>query len=199
MTRYFGDTRSRIEACNAAVYGDSADLLAPLDDAHPNPGWSGGRVLGCGEDWTVNKLSSQLDHELELYPVVHAWRTDNGSGLTFWCKFCKSHHIHGRHHGPASVEADNRRDAEDNWAPRFDAVLPLRLWRRYLQRSSGCKFNPNKPGGRGFCTCPTGSGDGHRSTQCGNRRGAYYEHGYILHEVEPNDSRATRKPTRTWR
>lgn len=199
MTQHFGDTRSRIEACNAAVYGARADLVAPLDEVHPNPGWTGGSILGCGEEWTVSQLAKQLDQQLDRYPVVHAWRTDNGSGLTFWCKFCKSHHTHGRHGGPGEAEVHDRWDAEDNWVPRIDAALPLRLWRRYLQRFTSCKFNSNKPGGRGFCTCPTGSGDGHRSTQCTNRSGAYYEHGYILHEVEPNDARATRKPTRTRR
>ncbi|AMU74388.1 hypothetical protein [Mycobacteroides abscessus] len=182
MIRHFGDTRSRIEACNAAAYGESAEELTDWTQAERDQ---------------INALAKDQDRQIDLYPVVHAWRTDNGSGLTFWCKFCKSHHTHGRHGGPGKAEAHDRWDAEENWVPRIDAVLPLRLWRRYLQRFSTCKFNPNKPGGRGFCTCPVGSGDGHRAAHCGNRTGAYYEHGYILHEVEPNDARATRRPTRT--
>lgn len=165
-------------------------------ETYQNPGWSGGRELGCGEDWTVAKLSSELDDELERYPVVHAWRTDSGSGLTFWCRYCKVHHTHGRHGGPEQVETEKRWDAEANRVPHIDTVLSEKLWQEYLSQMAACKFNPNVPGGRGTCTCPMGSGDGHRAADCHNRGSGWYEHGYVLHEVAPDDTRATRKPKR---
>jgi hypothetical protein len=179
---YFADTKSRIEAVNAAVYGSLAGELT---------NWT------TAERDQINADARELDRHVDLYPVVHCWRTDSGSGLTFWCKDCKTHHTHGRHGGPSHIDSVNRWDAEDNWVPRIDAVLPLRLWRRYLQSFGKCKFNSNVPGGRGVCTCPSGSGDGHRAAHCWSTDSAYYKHGYILHEVEPNDARATRKPQRT--
>lgn len=160
------------------------------------------KAAGGQVDWTVAErdqmeaLADDLNRELERYPVIHAWRIDNGSGLAFWCKHCKTHHVHGRHGGQGTVEAYNRWDAESNWVPRSDAVLPLWRWKAHLQQFAGCAFNLNFPGGRGICTCPAGSGDGHRAAHCGNREGAWYEHGYILHEVEPNDARALREPQR---
>jgi hypothetical protein len=42
-----------------------------------------------------------------------------------------------------------------------------------------------------------GSGDGHRVAHCWTEDSAYWRHGYILHEVEPNDVRALQKPKRT--
>jgi hypothetical protein len=139
----------------------------------------------------MEALADDLNRELARYPVIHAWRTQNGSQLKFWCQFCNSHHTHGRHLGPARIEAIKLWDAETNWVPRTDTVLPLHLWQRHLQQFADCRFN-----GKGYCTCPTGSGDGHRTPHCGNRDGAYYERGYILHEVEPNDARALHKPVR---
>ncbi len=172
---------------------DTRERLAIVANA---VGWDDPNDYSVAEKDQQNALVRDLDREVELYPVVHAWSTDNGSGLKFWCKYCNTHHVHGRHGGPGAVDAYNRRDAEDNWVARLDAVLPLRLWRRYLQRFGRCKFNDRFPGGLGVCTCPVGSGDGHRVAHCGNRENGYYEHGYILHEVEPNDARATRKPSR---
>lgn len=176
---YYNNTRERLAAVARAV------------------GWPEPDEWTADERDQINAMAKEEDRNIERFPVVHAWRTDSGSGLEFWCKYCKSHHTHGRHSGPSYAEAITRWDAEDNWVPRVDAALPLNLWRRYLARFGKCKFNPNVPGGRGFCTCPMGSGDGHRATHCGNRdSGPYYEHGYILHEVEPNDARATAKPKR---
>lgn len=111
----------------------------------------------------IDALTRDLDREVERYPVVHAWRTSDGAQLQFWCKFCKNHHFHGRHLGESRVEAIVRWDAESNWVPRADAVLPLRLWKRHLRQFSGCAHNDNLPRRRGFCTCPPGSGDGHRA------------------------------------
>lgn len=149
----------------------------------------------------INAMAKEEDRNIDLYPVVHAWRTNyhGGSQLEFWCRYCKTHHVHGRHHGPSYVESVNRRDVERNWLPRLGAVLPLRLWRRYLQRFGQCTYNDRVPGGRGVCTCPMGSGDGHRVEHCSKRDGKYYDHGYILHEVEPDDPRATVKPKRRTR
>jgi hypothetical protein len=184
MDDTFADTRSRIEYVNNEVYGS---LAGELTD------WS------SAERDQINKWAREEDRDIDLYPVVHCWRTDSGSGLTFWCIHCKTHHTHGRHGGPSYIESVNRWDAEDKWVPRVDAVLPLRLWRRYLQRFGKCTYNPNVPGGRGVCTCPFGSGDGHRVAHCWKRDAGYYDHGYILHEVAPDDPRATVKPKRTRR
>jgi hypothetical protein len=160
------------------------------------------KAAGVDVEWSVadrdqiEALADDLNRELERYPVVHAWRTKNGSQLEFWCGFCNGMHAHGRHLGPARVEAIKRWDAEENWVPRSDSVLPLHLWIDHLEQFAGCTYNHLVPGGRGFCTCPAGSGDGHRVAHCWKRDGAYYDRGYILHEVEPNDGRALHKPNR---
>jgi hypothetical protein len=148
--------------------------------------------LSVAERDQLEALADDLNRELLRFPVIHAWPTKNGSQLQFWCKYCKDHHYHGRHLGPSRIDAIMQWDAEDNWVPRADAVLPLQLWQRHLQQFAGCQHHD----GRGFCTCPAGSGDGHRGPHCGNRTGDYYHRGYILYEVEPNDARAERKPGR---
>ena len=147
------------------------------------------RAAGVDAGWTVAQrdqmeaLVSDMNFELDRYPVIHAWRSKNGSQLQFWCKFCRDHHFHGRHGGNPETRG-----------PRAGSVLPLRLWKRYIKKHADCTHRF----GRGFCTCPAGSGDGHRAPHCWNRQmGEYYRRGYILHEVEPNDSRALRKPKRT--
>lgn len=161
------------------------------------------QAAGVRVDYTVAEcdqieaLADDLNRQVERYPVVHAWRTKDGPQLQFWCKYCKTHHVHGRHLGPSRIEAINRWDAEDNWVPRSDAVLPHWLWISHLQQFADCRYNDRVPGGRGVCTCPVGSGDGHRVAHCWNREpGSYYEHGYVLYEVEPDDARASHKPKR---
>ncbi|BBY86691.1 hypothetical protein MTOK_24730 [Mycolicibacterium tokaiense] len=143
-------------------------------------------AAGIDTDWSVAErdqteaLADDLNRELERFPVVHAWRNKSGSQLQFWCRFCKSHHFHGRHGGNP-----------DTRGPGAGSVLPVRLWKRYIKKFDDCTFRF----GRGFCTCPAGCADGHRAPHCSNRQGDYYTRGYILHEVEPNDYRATsRKP-----
>jgi hypothetical protein len=127
----------------------------------------------------IEALADDLNRELR-FPVIHAWRTTNGSQLQFWCTFCKDHHFHGRHGG----DSDTR-------GPRAGSVLPVRLWKRYIKKFDDCSFRF----GRGYCTCPAGIGDGHRAAHCTNREpGRWHEQGYILHEVEPNDERALDKP-----
>jgi hypothetical protein len=186
MDDTFANTRSRIEYVNAAVYGSLADELT---------NWT------VAERDQINSLAKELDREVERYPVVHAWSTDNGSGLKFWCRYCKDHHTHGRHSGPgtfldASDNVVQLRTTPDGGIRRIPGMA--RLWRAYVRRFQQCKFNDRAPGGRGVCTCPIGSGDDHRVAHCWNREpGSYYEHGYILHEVEPNDARATVKPKRS--
>lgn len=173
---YKEETWERINAANAAA------------------GWP--TDFSVAERDQIDALARELDRQLQRYPVIHAWPTNNGSQLTFWCQWCKTHHVHGRHSGTSYLDAVARANAKENWTPRFGAILPLRVWKRYLQRFASCRYNPNKPGGRGFCTCPVGSGNGHRVAHCWRTDSAYYDHGYILHEVEPNDARALRKPTR---
>lgn len=45
----------------------------------------------------------------------------------------------------------------------------------------GCPTMQTK--GRKACTCPTGSGDGHRVAHCADPTSPYYTSGYILREV----------------
>lgn len=141
-------------------------------------------------------LADQFNQGLSRFPVVFALAVNNNTQLEFWCKFCKAYHLHGRHGGQGHVDAENRYDAEQGWFPRIDAVLPVRRWKRYLQRFSECRYDLWSPLRRkAMCTCPAGSGDGHRAPHCSNREpGRYYEHGYILYEVPPGDPRATRAP-----
>jgi len=75
--------------------------------------------------------------------------------------------------------------------------VPEILWLARVREFENCTYNPNVPGGSGFCTCPVDSGDGHRVAHCWKTDSAYLEHGYILHEVEPNDVRALQKPSKT--
>lgn len=146
------------------------------------------KAAGVQVDWTATErgqmeaLADDLNRALERHPIIHAWRTSNGRQLQFWCKFCKDYHTHGRH---GSASEFNGKDS--------GSLLPVRLWRQYVRKYADCTYRF----GRGFCTCPIGSGDGHRAPHCWNRKpGHYYEHGYILREVEPNDARALQKPNR---
>lgn len=185
--QYFADFKSQIAHVNRTVYGDRADQLT---------NWS------IAERDHINAMATEDDRNIELYPVVHAWRTNycGGSQLTFWCKYCRDDHVHGRHTGPGRYIDDN--DNVVALKPKEDSVLALqvrKLWRNYVRRFEQCRFNPNAPGGRGICTCPMGSGDGHRVAHCHKRDSAYYDHGYVLHEVAPNDPRATARPRRTRR
>jgi len=184
---FFNDFKSQLAHVNRAVYGDRADELT---------NWK------VAERDQINALAKELDREVELYPVIHAWRTNyhGGSQLTFWCRYCKDHHVHGRHHGPGTFRDDENvvqlRTTPEGLIRRIPGMA--RLWKAYVRRFEQCTYNPDVPGGRGVCTCPIGSGDGHRVAHCWNREpGSYYEHRYILHEVEPNDARATRRPQRT--
>ena len=36
----------------------------------------------------INAGAERIAQDTEDCPVVHAWRTKNGSQLTFWCKHC---------------------------------------------------------------------------------------------------------------
>jgi hypothetical protein len=193
---YCNDTRERLAFVAASVGVNDPNDFAT--ETYPNPGWSGGPVLHCGEDWTVAKLADELDQEVERYLVLHAWRTDyhGGSQLTFWCRYCKDHHVHGRHHGPGRYANDNNDVVSLVDTSSTLAKQVRRLWRKYVRAFEGCTYNPDVPGGRGTCTCPMGSGDGHRVAHCWKPDSGYYDHGYILHEVAPNDARALVKPKR---
>jgi 3-polyprenyl-4-hydroxybenzoate decarboxylase len=62
---YFSDTKERLAFVAKAV---------GLDD--PNE-------YSVAEKEQINALAKELDRDIELYPVVHCWRTNNGSQLTF--------------------------------------------------------------------------------------------------------------------
>lgn len=56
---------------------------------------------------------------------------------------------------------------------------------RRLHYHGVCSGDPNCPAnpyGRKPCTCPTGSGDGHRVAHCHDPASPYYDTGYVLRE-----------------
>jgi hypothetical protein len=87
-------------------------------------------------------------------PVLRAVR--QGVQLTFWCRYCRTHHLHGAH-------------------GNCDGC--------------GCRLHDSLFG-RGPCTCPPGSGDGHRVAHCWNPKSPYKATGYILREVAAAPKRA---------
>lgn len=60
-------------------------------------------------------------------------------------------------------------------------------WCRRWHQHGVCSGDPHCPamrsGGRQACTCPPGSGDGHRVAHCHHDRSPYAETGYIVREV----------------
>lgn len=166
---YKDETWERINAANAA--GSS--------------GWAN-RQFTVAECDQIDALARDLDRAMQRYPIIHAWPTSDGSQLTFWCQHCKTHHVHGRH---ASLQSILR--AFGSHTGNLGDV-----WLEYLGRFESCEYNPDVPGGRGICTCPVGAGNGHRVAHCHNTKSAYWEHGYYLHEVEPNNARALTKPAK---
>lgn len=148
-----------------------------------SPEWAN-RLFSVAETDQIDSMARDMDRQIARYPVIHAWGTKDNSQLTFWCEGCETHHVHGRHASLASIlnafgsSCGNLGD----------------LWLEYLKKFEACDYNPNVPGGRGFCTCPVGTGNGHRVAHCYNTDSPYWEYGYYLHEVEPNDFRALQKP-----
>lgn len=172
MTATLDETWQRIRAANEAV------------------GWAGWPLAQRDQ---IEALADDLNRDLLRYPVIHAWRTKNGSQLQFWCRYCKDYHVHGRH-SPNDAEYYSHPDRVATENPC--SPLPQRMWLRYLSRFANCTFDSRYPGGRGICTCPMGSGDGHRAPHCWRDDSGYKQRGYLLHEVEPEDPRATTKPPR---
>lgn len=153
-----------------------------IREANAAAGWEGWSLAQRDQ---LEALADDLNRDLK-YPVVHAWRTRDGSQLQFWCVGCQALHVHGRHQGSSFVVWSH--NAEKSAHP--DSILTDRIWDAYVQRFADCSYNPDVPGGRGFCTCPVGSGDGHRVAHCSNEKSPYWRHGYVLHEVPANDIRA---------
>ncbi|MCT7365932.1 hypothetical protein [Mycolicibacterium llatzerense] len=170
-------------------YNTTEDRLAAVQEQLGLP------PLGEYDLHLIGELADKLDFELR-YPVVFATRTKDGSQLQFWCKHCKRKHTHGRHIG--SSDAD--------WVPTQDSVMPQWLWKFHLAQLTSCtyvtqsdrfdaiKAGKHAPALGGICTCPTGSGDGHRSSHCVEADTDYYVRGYTLYEVEPGDPRAATNP-----
>jgi hypothetical protein len=159
-------------------------------------------AAGVFEEWSVAErdqieaLAVELNLELEQYQVIHCYRTKDGTQLTFWCQFCKRHHLHGRHMRDdylryASQLLSGQRAESDPERSSLAVFLEF-PFRAYLRKVASCAYG----NGSGVCTCPTGIGDGHRIEHCHNPKSPYNAHGYILHEVEPNDIRALTKPPR---
>jgi hypothetical protein len=62
-----------------------------IEEANMAAGWFG--EWSTEERDEIDSLAAKLDREIQLYPVIHAWRTNKGSQLTFWCTYCKDHHV----------------------------------------------------------------------------------------------------------
>ena len=129
---------------NEPTYAES--IWDKIDEANIGAGVY--RGWSISERDQMEALADEMNRDLEPYRIIHAWPTKDRSQLTFWCRYCKTYHVHGRHSGTSYIDAVNRYDAHNKWVPRIDAVLPLRLWRRYLQRFAKCMYNSNVPGGR---------------------------------------------------
>jgi hypothetical protein len=173
---YKDETWERINAANSTTLAGMPPRLAS---------WTG-RQFSVAERDQIDAAARDMDRAMSRYPVIHAWPTEDGSQLTFWCQSCKGHHVHGRHASLNSIL--------EAWGSSCGNVGDL--WLEYLKKFEACNYNPNWPGGRGFCTCPVGTGNGHRIAHCWNSKSPYYDHGYYLHAVPPNDVRALRKPQR---
>jgi hypothetical protein len=50
----------------------------------------------------------------------------------------------------------------------------------------GCPLHGDLHNGRAICTCPVGSGDGHRVAHCWTESSPYRKTGYVLREVTPS-------------
>jgi len=79
-----------------------------------------------------------------------------------------------------------------------------RRWHLHGRHVPGRCPLPEFPGARQKCTCPVGTGDGHRVAHCTCRNSPYIGRGYVLREVGPltaevkrgrRDSRAVDCPT----
>lgn len=82
----------------------------------------------------------------------------------------------------------------DRRRPVLEAVrdgVRLIVWCTHCGRDhihGVCSGDPKCPTmrtrGRFPCTCPRGSGDGHRVAHCHDPASPYYETGYVLREVD---------------
>jgi len=80
-------------------------------------------------------------------------------------------------------------------AHRSDDGIHLTVWCAHCQRDhyhgrhsnqTDCLFDghgPDWPHGHP-CTCPTGTGDGHRAAHCHDESSPYYDTGYTLRETQ---------------
>jgi hypothetical protein len=91
---------------------------------------------------------------------------------------------------PCPVPSDQRKRGIPVLDARRDGVH-LVVWCSYCRRDhlhGVCSGDPDCPTmrtmGREACTCPTGSGDGHRVAHCHDPASPYDETGYILREVQ---------------
>jgi hypothetical protein len=89
--------------------------------------------------------------------VLAATASSSGRILQAWCPFCRGHHTHGRH--GAAVDCE-----------------------RWLGTACGCELHASLHGpSHTPCTCPPGSGDGHRGAHCTD--GPLRQSGYWVTEI----------------
>jgi hypothetical protein len=87
-------------------------------------------------------------------PVLLATPSRGGRSLTIWCPYCHREHWHGRH-------------GADEWCGP----------------QCGCELHTDLHGWHA-CTCPVGSGDGHRRAHCATDT-PFRPGGYFIREVTP--------------
>jgi hypothetical protein len=76
------------------------------------------------------------------FPVLPAFPSPDGRTLLGFCYWCQVWHVHGRHGHPDDCR------------------------RRLKGQDCTCGLHPDYHASRGPCTCPPGSGDGHRTAHC---------------------------------
>jgi hypothetical protein len=85
-----------------------------------------------------------------------------------WCNQCECPILLGRGDG-ASLDVWCPHCQRDHHHGRHDPA-------------TGCRYDNLRPH-RGPCTCPPGTGDGHRAAHCHSRHSPYDDTGYIAVEV----------------
>jgi hypothetical protein len=97
------------------------------------------------------------------HPILMAWPSEDGRTLQAWCAPCGRFHTHGRHGHPGTC------------------------WRLLRGRECECALHAEPYSMRRIpCTCPPGSGDGHRGAHCASlSRSPMKATGYVVREVRP--------------
>ena len=147
-----------IAAQIAAIERDLARGAGPvvIDLARPSPNGQAGRTATGTR--TGEWPPRLVNWRRSRHPVLAAWPSANGVTLLAWCPWCQVWHVHGRH----GADSDCAR------------------------RGCRCQLHGGNHHARLPCTCPPGSGDGHRTAHCYSlSRSPLKATGYVIREVRP--------------